>query len=124
MAERIARARRTISGLEIEQLYTPKEIENLDYLRDLNFPSEYPFTCGIQATMYRGRLWTMRRYAGFGIAEDTNKRYRYLIEQGQTRLSVAFDLPTQNGYDCNHPLASGEGRKGWRFRTPPKNASV
>jgi methylmalonyl-CoA mutase N-terminal domain/subunit len=80
----------------------------LDYEQDLNFPGEFPYTRGVQPTMYRGRFWTMRQYAGFGTAEDTNRRYRYLLEQGQTGLSVAFDLPTQIGYDSDHPLAQGE----------------
>jgi methylmalonyl-CoA mutase N-terminal domain/subunit len=80
----------------------------LDYMRDLNMPGEYPYTRGVQPTMFRGRFWTMRQYAGFGSAEDTNKRYRYLLDHGQTGLSVAFDLPTQIGYDSDHPLAQGE----------------
>ena len=80
---------------------------------DLEFPGEYPYTRGIQPTMYRGRLWTMRQYAGYGTAEETNKRFKYLLENGQTGLSVAFDLPTQIGMDSDHPLASGEvGRVG------------
>ena len=84
-----------------------------DYVNDLGFPGEYPFTRGVQPTMYRGRLWTMRQYAGFGTAEESNQRYRYLFEQGQTGLSVAFDLPTQMGRDADHPLAAGEvGRVG------------
>lgn len=98
----------TTSGIPIQRIYTPADVAHSDYLRDLNLPGEYPFTRGIQATMYRGRFWTMRQYAGFGTAEDTNKRYRYLLEQGQTGLSVAFDLPTQIGYDSDHPLAQGE----------------
>ena len=98
----------TVSGMPIERLYTPMEVENLDYLRDLGFPGEFPFTRGIYSTGYRGRLWTMRQYAGFGTAEESNKRYKYLLEQGQTGLSVAFDLPTQVGYDSDHPLAEGE----------------
>ena len=82
-------------------------------MRDLGFPGEYPFTRGVQPTMYRGRLWTMRQYAGFGNAEESNRRYRYLFEHGQTGLSVAFDLPTQMGRDADHPLARGEvGRVG------------
>src|SRR6476619_1917518 len=75
---------------------------------DLGFPGEFPYTRGIQPTMYRGRLWTMRQYAGFGTAAESNARYRYLLAQGQTGLSVAFDLPTQMGYDADHPLAEGE----------------
>ncbi|MHC1585216.1 MAG: acyl-CoA mutase large subunit family protein [Candidatus Syntropharchaeia archaeon] len=95
----------TSSGIEVERIYIPRE---MDYLGELGFPGEYPFTRGVQPTMYRGRFWTMRQYAGFGSAEDTNRRYRYLLEQGQTGLSVAFDLPTQMGYDSDHPLAEGE----------------
>lgn len=98
----------TSSGVEIKRLYTPEDVENLDYLEDLNYPGEYPFTRGVQPTMYRGRFWTMRQYAGFATAEESNKRYKYLLEQGQTGLSVAFDLPTQIGYDSDHPLSEGE----------------
>ncbi len=98
----------TLSGVEINRVYTPLDSEGEDYAEKLGFPGDYPFTRGIQPTMYRGRFWTMRQYAGFGSAEDTNRRYRYLLEQGQTGLSVAFDLPTQMGYDSTHPLASGE----------------
>ncbi|RMG60047.1 MAG: methylmalonyl-CoA mutase [Deltaproteobacteria bacterium] len=96
------------SGYEIERLYTPLHFDGSRYLQDLGFPGEYPFTRGIQPTMYRGRLWTMRQYAGYGTAEESNERYRYLLSQGQTGLSVAFDLPTQMGYDSDHPMASGE----------------
>ncbi|MFQ5521256.1 MAG: methylmalonyl-CoA mutase, partial [Candidatus Methylomirabilia bacterium] len=95
-------------GGPMERLYTPTAGTPLDYLRDLGFPGQYPFTRGIQPTMYRGRLWTMRQYAGFGSAEETNTRYRYLLAQGQTGLSVAFDLPTQMGYDADHRQAFGE----------------
>ncbi|MDI6823694.1 MAG: methylmalonyl-CoA mutase family protein [Bacillota bacterium] len=103
----------TISGLPLERLYTPEHVGDLDYLRDTGFPGEYPFTRGVQPTMYRGRLWTMRQYAGFGSALETNRRFHYLLEQGQTGLSVAFDLPTQVGYDSDHPMAQGEvGRVG------------
>ena len=98
----------TVSGVQIQRLYTPLDLKDFDYLRDLGFPGEYPFTRGVQPTMYRGRLWTMRQYAGFGTAEDSNRRLRYLLDQGQTGLSIAFDLPTQAGYDSDHPLASGE----------------
>lgn len=98
----------TGSNLEVNRLYTPLDVQEMDYMRDLGFPGEYPFTRGIQPTMYRGRLWTMRQYAGFGTAEESNKRYKYLLSQGQTGLSVAFDLPTQIGYDSDHPLAQGE----------------
>jgi len=96
------------SDLELKKTYDPLDLENFDYLEKLNWPGEYPFTRGIQPTMYRGRLWTMRQYAGFGSAEETNQRFRYLLDQGQTGLSVAFDLPTQIGYDSDHPLARGE----------------
>jgi len=98
----------TTSGIEVERLYTPVDTGPIDYCDDLGFPGEYPFTRGVQPTMYRGRLWTMRQYAGFATAEETNKRYKYLLEQGQTGLSVAFDLPTQIGYDSDHPLSEGE----------------
>ncbi|HDH96472.1 MAG TPA: methylmalonyl-CoA mutase, partial [Proteobacteria bacterium] len=98
----------TVSGIEIDRLYTPEHIEDVDYLRDLGFPGEYPFTRGVQPTMYRGRFWTFRQYSGFGSAEDTNRRFKYLLEHGQTGLSIAFDLPTQMGYDSDHPMASGE----------------
>lgn len=98
----------TGSDIEIERLYTELDIQELDYLRDLGFPGDYPYTRGIYPTMYRGRLWTMRQYAGFGTAEESNKRYKFLLSQGQTGLSVAFDLPTQMGYDSDHPLSRGE----------------
>jgi len=99
---------KTGSNLEVKRLYTPDDIEDLDYNEKLGFPGQYPFTRGVQPTMYRGRLWTMRQYAGFATAEESNKRYKYLLEQGQTGLSVAFDLPTQIGYDSDHPLSEGE----------------
>jgi methylmalonyl-CoA mutase N-terminal domain/subunit len=98
---------KTDSGIEIERVYTPDDAPS-DYGADLGFPGRYPFTRGVQPTMYRGRLWTMRQYAGFGSAAETNARYKYLLEQGQTGLSVAFDLPTQIGYDSDDPLAAGE----------------
>ncbi|MEW6244161.1 MAG: methylmalonyl-CoA mutase family protein [Bacillota bacterium] len=98
----------TPSGLQVRTLYTPLDLEDSDYVTNLGFPGEYPFTRGVQPNMYRGRLWTMRQYAGFGTAEETNARFRYLLSQGQTGLSVAFDLPTQIGYDSDHPLAEGE----------------
>ncbi len=97
----------TLSGIPVERLYTPADVE-LDYLADLGFPGQPPFTRGVQPTMYRGRFWTMRQYAGYASAEESNRRYKYLLEQGQTGLSVAFDLPTQIGYDSDHPLAEGE----------------
>ena len=103
----------TTSGLEIQDLYAPSDVAGLDEDRDLGRPGEYPYTRGVLPTMYRGRLWTMRQYAGFSTAEDTNRRFRYLLEQGQTGLSVAFDLPTQMGYDSDAPQAEGEvGRVG------------
>ena len=96
------------SSLEVARLYTPLDVADLDYGRDLGFPGEYPFTRGVQPTMYRGRLWTMRQYAGFGTAEESNRKFRYLLEQGQTGLSVAFDLPSQLGYDSDDPMAIAE----------------
>jgi methylmalonyl-CoA mutase N-terminal domain/subunit len=98
----------TSSDIPVNRLYTPAEIANFDYFRDLGFPGEYPFTRGVYPTMYRARFWTMRQYAGFGTAEQTNQRFKYLLSQGQTGLSVAFDFPTQVGYDCDHPMAKGE----------------
>lgn len=98
----------TSSGAEVKRLYTPLDIDGLDYMESLSFPGEYPFTRGVQSTMYRGRLWTMRQYAGFGTARESNERYKYLLKQGQTGLSIAFDLPTQVGYNSDHPLAEGE----------------
>src|SRR5437899_5336436 len=98
---------------EVAPLSTPADLAAWDYERDAGYPGDYPFTRGVQPTMYRGRLWTMRQYAGFGTAEESNRRYRYLFKQGQTGLSVAFDLPTQMGRDADHPLAHGEvGRVG------------
>lgn len=101
----------TDAGISLERVYTPLDLADFDYQSELAFPGEYPYTRGAQPTMYRGRLWTMRQYAGFGSAEETNERFKYLLEQGQTGLSVAFDLPTQIGYDSSHPLASGEAGK-------------
>ncbi|HEU4759944.1 MAG TPA: methylmalonyl-CoA mutase family protein [Dehalococcoidia bacterium] len=98
----------TSDGAAAEPLYTPEDLDGWDFLEQLGFPGEFPFTRGVQPTMYRGRLWTMRQYAGFGDAEESNRRYRYLLEQGQTGLSVAFDLPTQIGYDSDHAMAVGE----------------
>ncbi len=103
----------TVSDEQIGALYTPEHLEGFDYLRNLGFPGEYPFTRGVQPSMYRGRLWTMRQFSGFGTAEDTNRRYRYLLAQGQTGLSVAFHFPTLMGYDSDHPRSRGEvGRCG------------
>ena len=96
------------SSLDVARLYTPLDVAGLDYERDLGFPGQYPFTRGVQPTMYRGRLWTMRQYAGFGTAEESNQKFRYLLDQGQTGLSVAFDLPSQLGYDSDDPMAIAE----------------
>src|SRR5258708_17160363 len=98
----------TLSGLPIDRLYTDENLANWDHESSLGYPGEYPFTRGIYPTMYRGRLWTMRQYAGFGSAVESNQRYRYLLSKGHAGLSVAFDLPTQIGMDSHHPLALGE----------------
>jgi methylmalonyl-CoA mutase N-terminal domain/subunit len=98
----------TLSGIEVKNLYTPKDISHLDYDKDIGLPGNYPFLRGVHSTMYRGRLWTMRQFAGFGSAEETNQRYKYLLNHGETGLSVAFDYPTLYGYDTDHPLARGE----------------
>ncbi|MCC7355872.1 MAG: methylmalonyl-CoA mutase family protein [Anaerolineae bacterium] len=114
LQQSLARARErkekfvTTSSEPVNRLYTPADVTDLDYLRDLGFPGDFPFTRGIHATGYRGRLWTMRMFAGFGTAEETNARFKYLLRQGQTGLSVAFDLPTLYGYDTDDPLAAGE----------------
>ncbi len=100
--------KRSSSGYPIQELYTPNDSGDFDYLKHLGFPGQYPYTRGVQPTMYRGRVWTMRQYAGFGTAEQSNDRYKYLLNQGQTGLSVAFDLPTQIGYDSDDSLAAGE----------------
>src|SRR3984893_17829233 len=103
----------TTSGIEIKRTYEPDDVKDLDFLDDIGFPGEYPFTRGVQPSMYRGRLWTMRQYAGFGTAQQTNARFRLLLDKGQTGLSVAFDLPTQMGIDSDSPRALGEvGRVG------------
>lgn len=99
---------KTVSDMKIDRLYTPLELNEFNYTTDLGFPGEYPYTRGVQPTMYRGRLWTMRQYAGFATAEESNKRYKYLLEHGGSGLSVAFDLPTQMGYDSDHILSEGE----------------
>ncbi len=99
---------KTASDVPVERLYTPSDIVGFDYERDLGYPGQFPFTRGVQPTMYRGKFWTMRQYAGYGTAEQTNSRFHYLLAQGQTGLSMAFDLPTQMGYDSDHPLAQGE----------------
>jgi len=96
------------SGIPIKRLYTPEDAEALDYMRDLGFPGEYPFLRGVHATMYRGRMWTMRLFAGFGTAADTNKRFKYLLNEGESGLSTAFDYPTIMGYDSDHQMARGE----------------
>ena len=95
----------TISGLDVDPLYTPDNVE-IDYERDLGYPGVYPYTRGVYPSMYRGRLWTMRQFAGFGTAEETNERFRYLTEHGQTGLSTAFDMPTLMGYDSTTPSRS------------------
>jgi len=97
-----------LSSNEIKNLYTPDDVKDTRYLKDINFPGKYPFLRGIHATMHRGRLWTMRQFAGFGSAEETNQRYKYLLDHGETGLSVAFDYPTLYGYDTDHPMARGE----------------
>jgi len=99
---------KTDSQIEVDVLYTPENVTEVDYLKDIGFPGQYPFTRGVQPTMYRERIWTMRQYSGFGTAEETNRRFNYLLGQGQTGLSIAFDLPTQIGYDSDHELAQGE----------------
>lgn len=98
----------TTSGVPIERIYMPQDLATFDYSRDLAQPGEYPYTRGVQPTMYRAKPWTMRMFAGFGTAEDTNKRFKYLLSQGQTGLSTAFDMPTLYGYDTDHPMAAGE----------------
>ncbi|HHW42393.1 methylmalonyl-CoA mutase [Desulfofundulus thermobenzoicus] len=103
----------TVSGMEVKDLYTPMDMEGFDYMRDLGYPGHYPYTRGVQGNMYRGRLWTMRQFAGFATARESNRRYKYLLEKGQTGLSVAFDMPTIMGYDSDHPRSLGEvGRVG------------
>ena len=97
----------TESGIPVKRLYTPLDLQNQDYCADIGFPGEFPYTRGVYPTMYRGQHWTMRNYAGFGTAEDTNKRYRYLLDQGMVGLSMAFDLPTQLGYDSDDPICEG-----------------
>ncbi len=98
----------TVSDLEIKDIYTPEDMSEMDFEKDISFPCSYPFTRGVQPSMYRGRLWTMRMFAGLGSAEDTNKRFHYLVQQGQTGLSTAFDMPTLMGYDTDSPMARGE----------------
>ena len=103
-----AEDQQTSSHIPVRPLYTPADMEGWDYDRQVGYPGQYPYTRGVQATMYRGRLWTMRQYAGMGDAEESNKRYKYLLANGTTGLSVAFDLPTQIGLDSDNPLAGGE----------------
>src|SRR6201982_2954865 len=98
----------TSSHIPVKPLYAPSDLKHTDYETEIGYPGEYPFTRGVQATMYRGRPWTMRQYAGMGDAEESNKRYKYLLANGTTGLSVAFDLPTQIGLDSDHPMALGE----------------
>jgi methylmalonyl-CoA mutase N-terminal domain/subunit len=99
---------RNHSGTLIKRIYTPEDIEDIEYVRDMGFPGEYPFLRGVHATMYRGRLWTMRMFAGYGTAKETNQRFKYLLKEGETGLSTAFDYPTIMGYDADHPMAAGE----------------
>jgi methylmalonyl-CoA mutase, N-terminal domain len=105
---KISDTQKTSSDIEVQPLYTPSDLDNFDYERELGYPGQFPFTRGVQASMYRGRLWTMRQYAGMGDAEESNRRYKYLLSNGTTGLSVAFDLPTQIGMDSDHPFALGE----------------
>src|SRR5206468_7174255 len=103
----------TISGHEVRPLYTEDDLADRDVERDLGYPGEPPYTRGVYPSMYRGRLWTMRQFAGFGTATETNERFRYLLDHGQTGLSTAFDMPTLMGYDSDHPRSLGEvGREG------------
>ncbi|MFB6361028.1 MAG: methylmalonyl-CoA mutase family protein, partial [Halobacteriales archaeon] len=103
----------TVSNHEVEDLYTPADISDLDYAEDLGFPGEPPYTRGVYPTMYRGRLWTMRQFAGFGTAEETNERFHYLVEEGQTGLSTAFDMPSLMGIDSDDEMSLGEvGKEG------------
>jgi methylmalonyl-CoA mutase, N-terminal domain len=101
-------------GIPVNRVYTPLDMEGFDYLKQLGLPGQYPYTRAVQPTAYRGRFWTMRQYAGFATAEETNERYHFLLKSGQTGLSVAFDLPTQIGYDSDHPWPRGRWAKsGW-----------
>src|SRR5271167_3322138 len=108
ISTKLAEEQETSSHISVHPLYSPADLDGWDYDRDLNYPGQFPFTRGVQATMYRGRLWTMRQYAGMGDAEESNHRYKYLLSNGTTGLSVAFDLPTQIGLDSDNPLAMGE----------------
>ena len=110
----------TVSDLPIERLYSPEDLDGWNPEEKLGFPGEPPFTRGVYPSMHRGRLWTMRQFAGFGSAEDTNQRFRYLLDHGQGGLSTAFDLPTLMGKDSDDPLAEGEvGREAWRSTRSP-----
>src|ERR1700681_4099280 len=102
----------TLGGIPLKTVYIQEDLAADDPEASIGFPGEFPYTRGIYPTMYRGRLWTMRQYAGFGTAAQSNERFRYLLSRGQTGLSVAFDLPTQIGHDSDHPRAAGEGGKG------------
>src|SRR5919198_5731427 len=103
----------TISGEEVRPLYTPEDLADNDAERDIGYPGEHPFTRSVYPSMYRGRMWTMRQFAGFGTAEETNERFRYLLDHGQTGLSTAFDMPSLMGHDSDHPMSLGEvGREG------------
>ena len=97
-----------LSNMDIKSVYTPEDVKNIEDSKDIGLPCEFPFTRGIHQTMYRGRLWTMRQFSGFGAAEDTNKRFKYLLKHGETGLSTAFDMPTLMGYDSDNPRAAGE----------------
>src|SRR5512143_203203 len=99
---------KTTSHIDVNPLYPPADLDGFNYDHNLGYPGQFPYTRGVQATMYRGRLWTMRQYAGMGDADESNRRYKYLLSQGTTGLSVAFDLPTQIGLDSDNPLAMGE----------------
>ncbi|HEX5608318.1 MAG TPA: methylmalonyl-CoA mutase family protein, partial [Candidatus Binatia bacterium] len=111
--DRAKKVFKNLSGIEIRELYTPRDLNEFDHEGDLNRPGEFPFTRGVYPNMYRGKLWTMRQFAGFASATETNRRYRYLLDQGTTGLSVAFDMPTLMGYDSDHPRGKGEvGRCG------------
>lgn len=113
LAKNPAPPAKTTSGIDADVVYTPSDLEDFDYLRDLGFPGDFPFTRGVYPTMYRGNLWSMRQYAGFADAEESNRRFKYLLEQGQTGLSVAFDLPTQMGFDSDNPMVKADvGRVG------------
>jgi len=98
----------TVSLKEVNRLYTPADTDHIDFAKDISFPGDFPYTRGIHPTGYRGKLWTMRQFAGFSTPEDTNARFKYLLDQGQTGLSVAYDLPTLMGYDADSPLSEGE----------------